>query len=117
MTEITLKLKRLAEGKGMTLREVSKACGLGVNALYQVENLTARSLVAVADFFECSVDYILGRGRYLNGVETELLLDRINSGMPLRDLIAIYGSEIIADIELFRDFAAEMAEEEKALDR
>lgn len=118
--ELKQRLNLLAKGKGVSMRRALQECGLNPNAVNQAKErsgLSSATLCALADYFECSVDYILGRGRYLNGIEAELLLDRINSGMPLRDLVAIYGSEIIADFAIFRDFAAEMAEEEKALTR
>lgn len=55
------RIRPLAENRGLTLKGLCRECGLGVNTLYQGENLTAHSLIAIADYLECSVDYILGR--------------------------------------------------------
>lgn len=58
---IQSRIRPLAEEKGLTLKGLCRECGLGVNTLYQGDNLTARSLVAIADYLDCSIDYILGR--------------------------------------------------------
>ena len=59
------RLRELRFEKGVTQNELSRVTGLshGCIAMLEVDKRapTASTLVALADFFECSTDYLLGR--------------------------------------------------------
>lgn len=59
------KLRRLRENRGVSMRVLSELCGLNSNAIRRYENgedePTLHSLVAIADYFDVTVDYLLGR--------------------------------------------------------
>lgn len=114
-TEIQNRVKVIANERGESLKDVCRACGLGVNALYQGNNLTAKTLCAIAEHLECSVDYLLGRVAHLNGEECELLIDRTNSDMPLRMLLEIYGAELVTHYNDYKNVADLIREEEKGI--
>lgn len=111
-TELQERIKIIAKQRGETLKDVSRNCGLGVNALYQSDNLTGNALLKLAEYLECSVDYILGRTNYMNGEECEKLINKIIDGVPLRELVREYGSDIAVHYETFRDFSKLVAEQE-----
>ncbi len=58
-------LKQLRESKSLTRREVSVAVSLTENTLINVERnpLSARgtTLIALADYYGVTIDYLLGR--------------------------------------------------------
>ena len=59
------RLRQLREARGLIPHEVIKAAGLDKTALYFWEKggfcPSAYSLILLADFYDVSVDYILGR--------------------------------------------------------
>ena len=59
------RLQWLRERKGISRRVLSELCGLGSSQIARYErgeqNPNATSLVALADFFDVSVDYLLCR--------------------------------------------------------
>ncbi len=63
--EFRQRLQVLRERKRISRRVLSELCGLNPDAVRRYERgetePTAHSLVAIADFFEVSVDYLLGR--------------------------------------------------------
>ncbi len=53
-----------AQRKGATYEQIQSACNIGANAIRQISNekgLASFSLAKIADFLDCSVDYLLGR--------------------------------------------------------
>lgn len=58
-------LKDLRLEKGVKQKEVAKNCDISPQCISQLElgtrNPTGTTLVALADYFNCSVDYLLGR--------------------------------------------------------
>lgn len=62
--EIANRIKRCAKEKKISLSSMLRSCGLGVNA---IGNMTSGrmpasdSLAKIADYLDCSVDYLLGR--------------------------------------------------------
>ena len=58
-------LKDLRTEKGVKQKEVAKNCDISPQCISQLElgtrNPTGTTLVALADYFNCSVDYLLGR--------------------------------------------------------
>ena len=68
MIDIGSKLKELRTEKGLKQIDVSKSINIARNTLSQFENCIARPsyevLVLLADFFDVSTDYLLGREEY-----------------------------------------------------
>lgn len=58
------RIKELADKQGKSLQKVSEELGFSSNYLYQLKRQTpaADKLAMVADYFNVSVDYLLGRG-------------------------------------------------------
>ncbi len=65
MIKFSERLKELREEKNLTQMQVSKGTGLSQNAIALWENgkrvPNANAVVALADFFEVTADYLLGR--------------------------------------------------------
>lgn len=101
-----------AIAKGETLKQISRNCGLSENALYQSDNLTGNALLKLAEYLDCSVDYILGRTSYMNGDECERMIDKIIEGESLRELEREYGGDFAAHYATYYDFARKLAAEE-----
>ena len=61
-------VKQLSAKQGKSLQKVSEELGFGVNYLYQLKNQqpTAEKLTLIADYFDVSVDYLLGRVKHDN---------------------------------------------------
>ena len=62
------RIKQLSAKQGKSLQKVSEELGFGVNYLYQLKNQqpTAEKLTLIADYFDVSVDYLLGRVKHLS---------------------------------------------------
>lgn len=57
-------IKEKAKGKGMNVKELALASGLGINAIYQItdrQGMSCFNLAKIADVLECSTDELLGR--------------------------------------------------------
>ncbi|MBQ7912400.1 MAG: helix-turn-helix domain-containing protein [Clostridia bacterium] len=65
MTNFKNNLKDLRLEKGVKQKEVAKHCDISPQCISQLElgtrNPTGTTLLALADYFNCSVDYLLGR--------------------------------------------------------
>lgn len=63
--ETVQRIKNLAREKGVKTTEMLSACELSKNALSSMSGrgswIQANSLAKIADYLECSVDYLLGR--------------------------------------------------------
>lgn len=58
------RIKKQAKSQKIRLRELLDACDMGINALSQLSDkkgLSSVSLFRIADYLDCSVDYLLGR--------------------------------------------------------
>lgn len=58
------KIKTKAKEKNILIRDLLKACDLNINALNTISDkkgLSSFSLAKIADYLNCSVDYLLGR--------------------------------------------------------
>ena len=68
-TVFPARLKRLREGRRISRKVLSECCGMSKNVISQYERgdrePTASSLAQIADFFEVSTDYLLGRQNFL----------------------------------------------------
>ena len=62
--EIARRIKRQAKMKSVNLKDMLDACDLGINAISQFAKgaeMSCITLAQIADFLDCSVDYLLGR--------------------------------------------------------
>lgn len=62
--ELVIRIKKEAKIQNIKLRDMLESCGLGINALSQLSDkkgLSSFSLARIADYLNCSVDYLLGR--------------------------------------------------------
>lgn len=81
----------LAKKQGKSLNKLSEDVGLSKNAIYSWKTSSPKSdtLEKVADYFDVSVDYLLGREKKDHPEETDLnnILDNMMSfsGKPMTD--------------------------------
>ena len=62
--ELAIKIKEISKNKSITIKQMLIDCELGSNtmsALYHGKALAFDSLAKIADYLDCSVDYLLGR--------------------------------------------------------
>lgn len=62
--DLVSKIKKRAKEKNILIRDMLSACGLSINAISQISDkkgLSCFSLARIADYLDCSVDYLLGR--------------------------------------------------------
>lgn len=62
--ELIATIKSRAKEKNVLIKDVLTACDLNINTLSQVtdkKGLSSFSLAKIADYLDCSVDYLLGR--------------------------------------------------------
>ena len=77
------RIKLIAKSKSIVIKDMLSACGLSKNAISTMLSrgswLQANNLAKIADYLECSVDYLLGRtdettsDTYLNSKEKKLI--------------------------------------------
>ena len=56
-------IKQLSKSKGITVKKLLDDVGLGFNTMSNMKNSMpkADNLAKIADYLDCSVDYLLGR--------------------------------------------------------
>ncbi|WP_304583702.1 helix-turn-helix domain-containing protein [Acutalibacter muris] len=62
--EIADRIKSTAKSKGLPLKTILSECGMGVNAVSQMakgKDMLTKNMASIADYLNCSVDYLLGR--------------------------------------------------------
>ena len=63
--DIALRIKQLAKEKQLILKEMLECCGLSKNTLSSMlsggSTPKSENLAKIADYLDCSVDYLLGR--------------------------------------------------------
>lgn len=62
--DLATKIKYVAKEKNIVIKDMLIACGLGSNTmsgLYHGKAIAFDSLGEIADYLDCSVDYLLGR--------------------------------------------------------
>ena len=66
--EFPKRLRQLRKRRGISQQVLSELCGLSKNVVNQYERggrlPSFKALMALADFFEVSLDYLCGRGNY-----------------------------------------------------
>lgn len=58
------RIKNRAKERNVLIRDMLTDCGLNINAISQISDkkgLSSFSLARIADYLDCSVDYLLGR--------------------------------------------------------
>lgn len=63
-TIIAKNIKKQAKCKGITIKELMINCQLGINTVSKLahgNDIYSKNLAKIADYLECSVDYLLGR--------------------------------------------------------
>lgn len=76
------RIKFMCKNKKINMEQVLTECSLGVNAIRQINDakgMASFSLAKIADYLDCSVDYLLGRtdnpsinGNNINNVDTTI---------------------------------------------
>lgn len=62
--EIAARIKSRAKQQGKSLGEVLSSCGLGINTVSKISkgtDILTLNFARIADYLDCSVDYLLGR--------------------------------------------------------
>ena len=62
--EIAKRIKLMAKSKGISLKNMLSDCELGINSISQMSkgnDMLSKNLAKIADYLDCSVDYLLGR--------------------------------------------------------
>lgn len=78
------RIKIRAKQKNIRIRDMLSACDLSINAISQISDkkgLACFPLAKIADYLDCSVDYLLGR--------TEVLETKISSSPAATDERAV----------------------------
>ena len=68
--EIAERIKLQAKLKGVAIKDLLADCDMNINAISQFskgKQMSCTSLALVADYLDCSVDYLLGRKLEANG--------------------------------------------------
>lgn len=58
------RIKHLSKSQKVNMEDILSSCNLGVNAIRQINDtkgMASFSLAKIADYLNCSVDYLLGR--------------------------------------------------------
>lgn len=99
-------IKHLAKSKGISITKMLLECGLNKNTLSTMTSrgswIQANSLAQIADYLECSVDYLLGRTKIpeINKGNTsqagviEYITDLINKDKLETEKLVAYGGKI-----------------------
>lgn len=62
--EIANRIKTRSKQEGKSLGEVLSSCGLGINTVSKISkgtDILTLNFAKIADYLDCSVDYLLGR--------------------------------------------------------
>lgn len=62
-SQVAERIKATAKSKGVSVKEVLSNAGLGFNTMANMKTSMPKSdnLARIADYLDCSVDYLLGR--------------------------------------------------------
>ncbi len=62
--EVSNRIKETAKSKGIALKEMLSECDLGINLISHLakgQAVTYVNIAKIADYLDCSVDFLLGR--------------------------------------------------------
>lgn len=83
--EMVSRIKQLARERGILVKDLLSACDLNANTLNQISDkkgLSSFSLAKIADYLDCTVDYLLGRTENVTPKEDE----KVKLAEALKDL-------------------------------
>lgn len=70
--ETAFRIKNIARSKNVSIAELQTKCGLGKNAINQLsdsqEGMKSKNIYMIADYLNCSIDYLLGRTNNSNSI-------------------------------------------------
>lgn len=78
-SNIALKIKELAKQRGIVIKNMLIDCNLGLNTMANLKTSMpkADSLAKIADYLNCSVDYLMGRTNTINNDVTSVENEQI----------------------------------------
>lgn len=92
--EVSERIRKIANQKGVAIREILDACELNINTISKKteSGMASFSLAKIADYLDCSVDYLLCRTENPNAHKTHAKDVAINpyDDQQLVDIINIY---------------------------
>ena len=62
--EIAERIKKRVKQQGKTMGDMLSSCGLGINTVSKMTkgtDILTQNFARIADYLDCSVDYLLGR--------------------------------------------------------
>ncbi len=62
--EIAERIKKRVKQQGKTMGDMLSSCGLGINTVSKMAkgtDILTQNFARIADYLDCSVDYLLGR--------------------------------------------------------
>lgn len=62
--DIASRIKERTRQLGYNMKDMLPHCGLGINSVSQMskgKDMLSKNLARIADYLDCSVDYLLGR--------------------------------------------------------
>lgn len=99
--ELAITIKELAKFKQVTVRQMLSDCGLSVNTLSSMQSggyfPRLEAIAKIADYFDCSIDYLLGRSEIPDTLYISDSLSAKKQESPLsltNELSSMYNSQI-----------------------
>ena len=68
-SDIAERIKLMVKEKGISVKDLLSNCDLGINTISKIANgkdILSKNLAKIADYLDCSVDYLLGRTELIN---------------------------------------------------
>lgn len=62
--KIAMRIKSMAKSQNISLKDMLSECSMGINTISQMSkgnDMLSKNLAKIADYLDCSVDYLLGR--------------------------------------------------------
>lgn len=91
LSAFALRLRRLRLDRGLSPSETARACGLQADAIcrYELDKQTPSisSLTALANFFEVSTDYLLGRTDLRRLPDSNALSDMAKTALTMSNAL------------------------------
>lgn len=97
--EIAKRIKQMAKSKKISLKTLLSECELGINTISQMSkgnDMLSKNLAKIADYLDCSVDYLLGRS---DKQEREFPIKAVDNGNVPNYIMTTNKSETILLIE------------------
>ncbi len=100
--DIADRIRQVAKSKGIVLKDMLAACGLGENTLQNMKTSMPKTdtIAVIADFLKVSVDYLLGRDA--DNTNAPIVTDRSELAEALARLPE-------SEVALMRELAAALA--------